>query len=153
MEKMHLEMFINAPREKVWNTMLEKATYEEWTKPFNPTSTYEGEWKEGAKMLFVGESQQPGTEGQLGGMVSKIEVVRPYEFVSILHQGMVMNGVEDTTSDMIKDWAGAHENYTFNEKDGGTELVVDMDIMASEKQQMEDSWKVALEKLKEIVQR
>ena len=50
MEKMHFEQTINAPAEKVYDTMLGTKninTYEQWTAEFNPTSTYEGEWQKG----------------------------------------------------------------------------------------------------------
>jgi hypothetical protein len=38
------------------------------------------------------------------------------------------NGVEDTSSSKVKEWAGAHENYTLKKVNGKTELAIDMDI-------------------------
>jgi len=150
MEKMHITTVINAPKERVWDLMLGDATYREWTTVFSPGSYYKGNWEEGSKMLFLGPNPADGTEG---GMVSRVKENRLYEFISLEHQGMINNGVEDTTSDAIKDWAGAHENYTFTEKDGGTELTIDMDIVESEKDSMEKAWKEALVKLKEMAER
>lgn len=149
MEKLHFNIFINAPKEKVWDAMLNDATYREWTKAFNKDSHYEGKWEKGSKMLFLGCDENGG----IGGMVSEIEEVRPYEFISILHRGLVQNGVEDTTSDMVKGWAGAHENYTFTERDGGTEVSVDIDIVSEMKDEFEGSWPKSLEALKEIAER
>jgi hypothetical protein len=150
MEKIHQTVFINSPREKVWKTMLADATYREWTSAFNPGSYYKGDWSEGSKILFLGPN--PDGSGE-GGMVSHIEVARPYEFISIHHDGLYKGGVEDTTSDEVKGWAGAYENYTFNEKDGGTELVIDMVIMLCEKDFMDKAWANALLLLKEIAER
>jgi hypothetical protein len=150
MEKIHITTFINAPKERVWDLMLGDVTYREWTTVFSPGSYYKGDWEEGSKILFLGPNPVDGTEG---GMVSHVKENRLYEFISLEHQGMVNNGVEDTTSDAIKDWKGAHENYTFTEKDGGTELTIDMDIVESEKDSVEKAWKDALVKLKEMAER
>lgn len=38
MNKLHFEVHINAPKEKVWNMMLEDATYRQWTEVFMPGS-------------------------------------------------------------------------------------------------------------------
>lgn len=149
MKKLHYEIMIQAPREKVWKSMLEDASYREWTTVFNPGgSYYEGEWKEGSKMLFLG----PGEDGKLGGMVSRIAKCTPYEFVSIEHMGQIDNGVEDTTSEKVKAWSGAHENYTFTEKDGGTHLAVDVDTVDDFVSYMEDTWPKALAKLKSLAE-
>lgn len=148
MKKLHFEVEINAPRQKVWDTMLEDATYRQWTKVFNPGgSYYEGDWSEGSKMLFLGPSED-GSE--IGGMVARIKENRKYEFISIEHLGMVKNGVEDTTSEEVKKWTPAFENYTFTEKDGGTKLAVDVDISEEYGDIFNGMWPKALQTLKEL---
>lgn len=149
MQKIHLTTFIHAPREKVWDTMLEDSTYREWTRVFSPGGYFKGSWEAGSKILFVGADPVTGLEG---GMVSRIAENRLHEFVSIEHLGIVANGVEDTTSELAKKWTPAFENYTFADKDGGTELTIDMDITEEEKEPMEGMWKKGLEKLKEIAE-
>ena len=62
----------------------------------------------------------------------------------------MLDGVEDTTSDRVKVWAGALENYTFIYKNGKTELVVDMDINEEFKEMFEGMWPKALQKLKSL---
>lgn len=151
MEKMHFSVIINEPREKVWHTILDDKTYREWTTVFNPPgSWYEGEWKEGSKILFVGVGEDGSANG---GMVSLVKELRPYEFVSIQHVGILKDGVEDTTSEEVKKWAPAFENYTFNEMGNSTEVVVDQDIDPEYKAQFEEMWPKALQKLKEIAER
>jgi Activator of Hsp90 ATPase homolog 1-like protein len=149
MQKINLKTFIKASPEKVWDTMLSDQTYREWTKAFHAGSYYKGDWNEGSKILFVG----PGEDGSEMGMVSRIAESRKPEFVSIEHLGIYKNGLEDTTSDEAKKWVPAHENYTFIGKDGGTELLVDMDIAESEKAMMEEMWAKALILLTEIAER
>jgi hypothetical protein len=46
--------------------------------------------------------------------------------------------------------AGAHENYTFKESDGSTEVLVDMDSNGEYKALFEEAWPKALLKLKEL---
>lgn len=147
MQKIHFSILINAPREKVWDTMLEDATYRQWTTAFNEGSYYKGDWSEGSKILFLGPDPKTGTES---GMVSRIKENRTHEFVSIEHLGIVMNGVEDTTSEEARKWSPAFENYTFTETDGGTQVSVDIDIQEEYKTMFEEMWKNALQKLKEL---
>ena len=151
MQKINFSIQIDAPREKVWDVMLTDATYREWTEPFHAGSYFKGDWSEGSKMLFLG----PGEGGEKeGGMVSRVKENRKYEFISIEHLGMVMDGVEDTTSEEVKKWVPSFENYTFTEKDGGTEVRVDMEIANDEyKEMFEGMWPKALLKLKEISER
>ena len=54
MTTLHYLIFINAPKEKVWDTMLKDETYREWTKPFCEGSYYRGDWSEGSKIIFLG---------------------------------------------------------------------------------------------------
>ena len=151
MQKIHFSILIQADKEKVWNVMLDDATYREWTVDFHPGSYYKGDWSEGSKMLFLGPDEASGKEG---GMVSRIKENRKYEFISIEHIGMIIDGVEDTTSEMVKKWTPSFENYTFIEKDGGTEVNVDMEVANDDfKDMFEGMWPKALLKLKEIVER
>lgn len=148
MQALHFSIFIYAPKEKVWDTMLNYSTYCEWTKAFNPTSYYVGDWSEGSKMQYLGT----GDDGEEMGMVSIVRVNRPHEFISIEHIGVIENGVEDTASEKAKKWAPAFENYTFIEKDGGTEVLVDVDITDEYKTMFEDMWPKALQRLKQLAE-
>lgn len=150
MQKSYFEIYINAPKEKVWDTMLGDATYREWTKAFNPGSYYKGDWSEGSKILFLGPN--PDGSGE-GGMVSRVQEVRQYEFVSVEHIGFMQNGVEDTTSEEVKKWIPAFENYTFTEKDGGTEVSVDLDLADAYKEMFDEMWPKALLLLKELAEK
>jgi hypothetical protein len=149
MQKLHFSIIINAPKEKVWHTMLEDKTYREWTTAFNRGSYYKGDWSKGSKILFLGPDPETGIEG---GMVSRIVENKPYEYISIKHLGIVKNGVEDTTSEEAKKWAPAFENYTFREKDSATEVLVDMDIDEKEAETFNKMWPDALQRLKAIAE-
>jgi hypothetical protein len=149
MEKIKFTTTIDAPPQVVWNTMLNDATYREWTSAFSPRgSWYEGNWAQGSTIRFLGA----GEDGKPGGMVSRVKENRPYEYVSVEHLGMIHDGQEDTTSDEVKKWAGALENYTFIDKNGRTELRVDMDVDEGHRQMFEEMWPRALERLKTLAE-
>lgn len=145
-EKITYEITISAPPEKVYNTMLNQETYQQWTEAFNPTSRYEGSWDKGSKILFLGTDK----DGKVGGMVSHIKENIPNKFVSIEHRGEVRGENEITTGANVETWAGSHENYSFKEVNGATQVVVDVDVVPDHKNYFEETWPKALQKLKEI---
>ncbi len=153
MQKMHYSIVINAPREKVYETMLNDSTYREWTSAFSPGGYFEGNWSEGSTMRFIGSDPDHPEETSLSGMIMRVAKNTPNEFVSLEATGVVANGVEDTTSDMVTGWLGAKEEYTFKDVDGGTELSVDQDTVEEFVEQFSTMWPKGLEKLKEISER
>lgn len=150
MEKLKFNVSINAPVNKVYTFMLgldNKSTYEQWTALFNPTSTFEGNWDKGSKMLFVGVDGK----GEKGGMVSEITENRLNEYVSIRHYGLVKADVEITSGPEVEKWANGFENYTFKENNGVTEVVVELENLTEEfLEYMNNTYPNALLKLKEI---
>ncbi len=153
METQQFSIVINAPKEKVWHTMLDLDTYKIWAEPFMPGSYYEGDWNQGSKMLFLA----PDDKGKLSGMLSQIKESKPYDFVSIETKGVVEDGKEDTTGEQAKEWAGSFENYTFKEIQGQTEVIVDLaspgGIDEELKHYLLDAWTKALQILKELAEK
>jgi len=140
---------ISAPASKVYDVMLgitSKSTYEQWTAAFNPTSTYEGSWDKGSKMLFVGTDEK----GEKGGMVSEIADINPNRFVSIRHYGLVQGNAEITDGPEVEKWANGFENYTFVENNGSTMVTVDLDTTDDFVDFMNETYPKALDTLKEI---
>jgi hypothetical protein len=150
MQKIHYSIEINAPKEKVWHAMLDDHTYRAWTKAFSPGGYFKGDWSQGSKIIFLGPDPQTGEEG---GMVSQVVENRPYEYLSLKHNGIIQNGVEDTTSDEARKWTPAFENYTFTEKDGKTEVQVDMETADELVAEFDKMWPEGLKNLKEIAER
>src|SRR5688572_8057 len=117
MKKLQFKVSINAPVSKVYDYTFginNKSTYEQWTALFNPTSTYEGSWDKGSKILFFGVDEK----GEKGGMVSRITENIPNRFVSIQHQGILKDDKEITEGPEVEKWANGSENYTFEENNG-----------------------------------
>lgn len=149
MQKLQFKKDISASAQKVYETMLglkDKSSYEYWTATFNPTSTYEGSWDKGNKILFVGVDEN----GKKGGMVSEIAENKPADFVSIRHYGFLDGDNEITTGEQVEKWAGGHENYRFQESNGTTTVTVEMDTIEEYEDYFNEKYPVALDKLKEI---
>ena len=87
MSSIHYAITIKAPKEKVWNTMLQQETYRIWTAEFGEGCYYEGSWEQGKKIRFL------GADGS-GGMTSVIAENQPYRYLSIKHLGVVKDGIE-----------------------------------------------------------
>lgn len=151
MNKLQFKVDINAPLDKVYDTMLglsDKSTYEQWTALFNPTSSYEGSWHKGTRIHFVGIDEN----GEKGGMVSEIAENIPGKFVSIKHIGLLVAGKEILEGPDVEKWTGGFENYSFKESHGISEVVVEIDAMEDFESYMNESYPKALNKLKEIIE-
>ena len=149
MKRLQFSIDINAPKEKVWNTMLNQDTYRVWADVFMPGSHYLGNWNTGSKILFVA----PDTSGNVAGMVSRIKENRQYAYVSIEHLGFVQDGKEDTSSEAVKAWAGSLENYTFTESNGTTNVFVELDTAEEHAEMFGEIWPKALEELKKLAEK
>jgi hypothetical protein len=149
MKKLQFNVRIHAPAHKVYDVMLgikNKSTYEQWTALFNPTSTYEGAWVKGNKMLFIGVDEK----GEKGGMVSRIADIIPNQFVSIQHCGLLQANKEITEGPEVEKWANGFENYSFEENNGTTTVTVDLDTTEDFVAYMNDHYPKALDRLKEL---
>lgn len=151
MKKMQFKTEVNASAEKAYVTMLgvnDIALYQQWTAEFNPTSTYEGSWEKGSKILFTGVSEN----GQRGGMIARVVENVPNQFVSLQHYGIVKDDEEVFEGSEVEKWTGAFENYTFQESHGKTTITVEVDVMPEYLDYFEDTYPKALHKLKEIIE-
>ena len=149
MIKLQFKIEIHAPISHVYDTMLwitSKVTYEKWTYLFNPTSTFEGSWNKGDKILFIWFDEK----WEKGGMVSRIVENITNKFVSIQHYGLLKGNQEVTQGPDVEKWANWFENYTFDENEGKTIITIDLETADDFVNYMNDSYPKALKKLKEI---
>ncbi len=144
MERLEYEVKISAPAKVVWETMLQKETYEQWTAKSWPNSSYEGKWEKGTEIKF-GSTEQ-------GGTVAKLEEVKPYQHIHAKHIAILIpGGGQDSTSEEAEGWVGTTEDYKFTERNGSTTLKVTMEVKKPEwKKMFDDGWPTALEELKKL---
>jgi len=143
MEKqiLNLTIDIKAPKEKVWEVLLQDDTYRQWTAVFHPGSYAESDWKEGSEALF----KTP--EGD--GLISKVILHQPAEVISFEHLGTLKNGVRSSEA---FEWKGFRETYRVSAKGGGTELRIEQDITPEHTGWFTDTWNKALQKVKELAE-
>lgn len=147
METLTFTILIHADVKTVWHKMLDDKSYRIWTEAFHTGSFYEGSWKKGSFIRFLG----PDENGGLGGMYSRIKENITNQYISIEHLGMVSNGVVDTESEAVKKWTPSFENYTFKEQGPvKTELIIEMQTIEEYKSMFEDMWPKALKALKDL---
>jgi uncharacterized protein YndB with AHSA1/START domain len=145
MKKLEFKTVIAASRQKVWDTMLTPETYKKWVAASWPGSYYEGNWKKGENIRFLSPSG--------GGTVATIQELRPYEYILANHVAVInQDGTEDRDSDVAKGWVGTTESYTFAEKNGKTEVKVEINTSPDWEKMFTDGWPDALAKLKEITE-
>lgn len=133
---------IDAPKEKVWNVLLEDAYNRIWMGEFMEGSHAQTDWIAGHKVRFL--------DAKNNGIVGKIAAKQPYDLVKIVYDGEVKNGQDDFESDGAKAMKGARENYYLSEKDGVTTLSVESDMAESYFDKMSVAWDKALGKISEL---
>lgn len=151
MKTKQFKIDIQAPVQKVYRTMLgldDKLNYETWAAEFNPTSTFEGNWEKGTKILFVGTDEN----GEKGGMIAEIAENIPNKFVSIRSYGILKGETEITTGEEVEKWAGGLENYSFEERNEITTVTVEIDIIEEYMDYFNTTYPKALSKLKELLE-
>jgi uncharacterized protein YndB with AHSA1/START domain len=147
-KQLHYTITIDAPRQRVWKTMLEPESYQQWVNVSWPGSRYVGEWKKDASIRFLG-----GGDSQ-GGTLATLDELKPNERVSARHVAVInADGTEDRDSEMAQGWIGSTESYTFAEQGGKTRLDVDIATAPQWESMFNDGWPAALDKLKELCER
>lgn len=146
MKHLEFKIEISSPAKKVWETMLNKETYEQWVSKSWPNSSYDGKWEQGQKIKFMG----PDGSGTLAEIVE----AKPYQSIVARHIAVLgPGGTEDRTSDIAKGWIGTMEGYKFAEQQGKTTVTVSIDTPPDWAKMFEEGWPAALEELKRITER
>lgn len=133
---------INAPKDKVWNVLLEDEYQRIWMAEFMDGSHAETDWIEGHKVRFL--------DNDGNGIVGRIVTKRPYEALEMEYDGEVKNGEDDLDSEMAKQMKGATENYYLSEDNGVTTLKVEVNMDAKWYDMMMPLWDKALVKIDEL---
>ncbi len=145
MQKLTYSIDINAPRNAVWETMLNPETYQQWTKAFSENSEYEGTWAQGEEIRFIDKNR--------GGTLAVLEKFEAPKLVVAKHIATITaDGVIEKSGPMTENWIGTMEIYKFNETKGKTQLIVEIECHKDFVPMFESSWPQALEDLKKLAE-
>ncbi|MDQ3019378.1 MAG: SRPBCC domain-containing protein [Bacteroidota bacterium] len=142
MKKIKKSIDINAPKEKVWDVLLNDKFTKIWYSEFAEGAYAETDWKVGSKALFKDNSGS--------GLIGEVIVNKPAKAISIEYKGLLQKGTEDYESDLAKEFKGKHENYYLSEKEGVANLSIECDMPEKEFESMSDAWEKGLQKIKEL---
>lgn len=146
MERLQFNTQIQAPVEQVFDTMIGKEGYKQWTSVFCSTSDFEGSWKEGEKIMFVAVNK----EGKREGMLGRVKAHVPNRFVSVEYYGVLDGQEEVTEGEVAQGFKDMYENFSFEPNGKGTNVTVDVDVEDAFKTYLSETYPKALDRLKEI---
>lgn len=135
---------INAPKEKVWEVLVNSDLNQTWYAVFSEGTFAETDWKIGSKVIFADKSGS--------GLVGKITENEFCKVLSIEYTGTLEQGREDTESDSAIEFKGAHEKYVLAEQENFTTLEIASDMNEEYFDSMFDMWDKALLKIKELAE-
>jgi hypothetical protein len=133
---------INAPKEIVWDVLLEDQYTRIWYAEFSEGTHAETDWKVGSKAIFKDSTNS--------GLIGRIVINKPYEIVSLEYTGMIYNGVEDYESDIANSLKGGLETYRLSGTDKRTVLSIECDMDDNMIESMSEAWDRALQKMKNL---
>lgn len=135
-------IIISAPRERVWEVVLNDYYTSIWYEEFSLGARAETTWEEGSKVVF--------TDVSGGGLVGQVIVNHPLEMVTVEYQGIMHAGYEEYDSEDAQEVKGGRETYTLTGIDDLTELIVETDIPPALFESMSMAWERALRKIKKL---
>lgn len=146
--QLHFKTTIHATAEKVYETLTDTEKYKLWASAFFPGCYFEGSWEKGSKIHFLGVDEN----GEKGGMLALVAENIPGQLISLIYQGIIKGEEEITEGKEVEDWKGGFENYTLKEKDGVTELTVDISAIREFQDFFSESWPLALTEIKKLAE-
>lgn len=140
MERLQFSIDIKAAREKVWKVLWEDTTFRDWANIIDEGQYVVGDWKQGEKIQFLSPSGK--------GVSTIIEKFLMNESISFRYTADITNWKEQPLGEKSKAWSGGTESYSLKEKDGITTLTATIDIPQAHKEEFEDKFPKALQRVK-----
>lgn len=135
---------VNAPREKVWEVLLNEKYTKQWYTAFSESTQAQTDWRAGSKAVFVDDNKN--------GIFGKIIVNKPNEEVAIEYEGIIANGKEDYDSEMARSFKGAIERYKLAGRNGSTNLDIELDMGEPYYDSMSEAWDKALQHIRKLAE-
>lgn len=140
MQNLEFKIQIESSPEKVWKCLWELENYKKWTNVFCEGSYYKvNDFKQGNKIHLLTPSGE--------GMYSIIDVFEEYKLLVFKHLGELKNYEEQP----LPFWTNAIESYQLIPNENGVQLKVNVDTLDEYVDFMQETFQLALLKLKELV--
>lgn len=150
MKTINQSIEIQATKETIWASIVNVNKYKVWAESFHEGSTFEGIWQKGAKLKFLANDEK----GEPMGMISEVVVFDHLKDISIQPLGFFGGGEEDFSSDELQKWTPTLESYHIETvSEGVQKFSVTQTVPDEYFDMLNDSWKPALEKLKEVCEK
>jgi hypothetical protein len=121
MTTLEFKIEINAPKEKVWNTLWNDETYRKWTHVFCEGTYAVSNWNEGDKIHFL----SPNGEGMNSIIDKKIE----NEYIAFKHLSSMKDFEVMPIDDESQEWTGSLETYKLTQNNSAIILEVKIDTL------------------------
>ncbi len=142
MKDMKFTIQINAPKEKVWSTLWQDATFRDWSGLIDPGTYMVGELKEGNEVQFI--SAENGY-----GVTSLVDKVVENEFLRLKHR---QDTQETGTKTREDEWTGGKEEYTLTDENSVTTLTAVFDVPQKMEEYFNDAYPKAFARVKVLAE-
>lgn len=141
MKEMQFTTEINAPKERVWDTLWQDETLRQWAGIIDPGTHLVGELKEGNEVQFI--------SGNGYGVTSLVDKLTVNEFLLLRHSADTQ---DEGKRERENQWTGGMESYLLAEKDGTTTLTFACDVPPELEEYFKDASPKALERVKALAE-
>lgn len=142
MKDLQFTVEINAPKQKVWDTLWQDKTLRQWAGIIDPGTYMVGELKAGSEVQFI--SAENGY-----GVTSLVKEVVPNQSLLLLHSA----DTKDTgKQERQKEWTGGEESYLLTEQDSHTTLMVAFGVPEKMEDYFKQNYPKALDKVKQLAE-
>ena len=139
---MQFSIEIEAPSEKVWQTLWEDKTFRDWGSIIDEGQYMVGELAEGNEVQFI------SSEGL--GVTSFIEKLIPNKYLALRQVADTMDSGKEVRD---KEWTGGTESFELTEKNGITNLTVKIDVPPGLEEIFAERFPKALERVKILAEK
>ena len=139
---MQFSIEIEAPSEKVWQTLWEDKTFRDWGNIIDEGQYMVGEMAEGSEVQFISSVSS-------FGVTSVIEKLIPNEYIAFKQ---IADTMDSGKQERDKEWTGGTESFELIEKNNSTNLTVKIDVPPGLEEIFKDRFPKALERVKVLVE-
>lgn len=146
MKRLHFSIQIKSQPHIIYHALTDSEQFAIWSNVFDPNSHVEGSWEKGSLVRFMTYD----STGKLCGLLSRVRDNIPNRKIHLDHVGVLEDGLEIFEGPKVDKIKGASEIYHVLPQREHTLLEVESDAIMDLDSYLNQTWPLALEKLKEL---